>query len=323
MNAAINSILGTLFLLLAFGTVFLMFRLWGYPFDKVKHQSAAPPGLMRLHRLMGVAYLLIYVILMAQMVPRLWTYQVEFPARTVLHIVCGILIGMVLILKISILRFFRHFEEWMPALGTSLLVLTVVLTSLSIPFAVRAQGDGRTFSPENLERVKTLLPQAGFASEVKLETLASARSLDAGRQAMVTQCAICHDLRTVLLRPRPPVDWLQTVVRMAEKPNPSGIISELEQQRIVAYLVAITPDLQSSLQTKRQQATQVSGGTNGDPQAVFESTCSQCHPSNLIKSHDFKKDPSKALLERMIVNGLKASKADLETVLAHLDQTFK
>ena len=104
---------------------------------------------------------------------------------------------------------------------------------------------------------------------------------------------------------------------------PSGIISELEQQRIVAYLVAITPDLQSSLQTKRQQATQVSGGTGGDPQAVFESTCSQCHPSNLIKSHDFKKDPSKALLERMIVNGLKASKADLETVLAHLDQTFK
>ena len=122
MNAAINAILGTLFLILAFGTVFLMYRLWGYPFDKVKHKSAAPPGLMRLHRMMGYAYFLIYLVLMAQMVPRLWTYQVEFPARTVVHIVCGILIGVVLILKLSILRFYRHFEEWMPVLGTSLLV---------------------------------------------------------------------------------------------------------------------------------------------------------------------------------------------------------
>ena len=323
MNAAINAILGTLFLILAFGTVFLMYRLWGYPFDQVKHKSAAPPGLMLLHRMMGYAYLLIYLVLMAQMVPRLWTYQVEFPARTVVHIVCGILIGVVLILKLSILRFFRHFEEWMPVLGTSLLVLTVVLTGLSIPFTVRAQGlDGRTFSPANLERVKTLLPEAGFGPEVKLESLATVAALDAGRQEMVSECATCHDLRTVLLRPRTPPDWLQTVWRMAEKPNPNAEISVLEQQRIVAYLIAITPDLQSSLQVKRQQRAAVPASSSVDAKQLFETACSQCHPSKLIEAHNFKTEPVRALVDRMVANGMKASEADLETTIKHLTEKY-
>jgi mono/diheme cytochrome c family protein len=323
VNAATNAILGTLFLLLAFGTVFLMYRLWGYPFDKVKHKSAAPPGLMRLHRMMGYAYFLIYIVLMAQMIPRLWTYQVEFPARTVVHIVCGILIGMVLILKLSILRFFRHFEEWMPALGTSLLVLTVVLTSLSIPFTVRAQGlDGRTFSPANLDRVKALLPEAGFGPEVKLESLATVAALDSGRQAMVSECATCHDLRTVLLRPRTPSDWLQTVSRMAEKPNPTRLVSVLEQQRIVAYLIAITPDLQSSAQVKRQQRAQVPATSSVEAKQLFETPCSQCHPSKLTEAHNFKAEPAKTLVDRMVANGMKASDTDLETIIKYLTEKY-
>jgi hypothetical protein len=44
---AITLILGLLFLVTAFASVFLMFHLWGYPFDKATRTSAAPPGLMR------------------------------------------------------------------------------------------------------------------------------------------------------------------------------------------------------------------------------------------------------------------------------------
>jgi mono/diheme cytochrome c family protein len=323
VNATINATLGMLFLVLAFGTVFLMFQLWGHPFDHVTRKSDAPPGLMRLHRMMGIAYFVIYIVLMVQMVPRLWTYQVEFPTRTVVHIICGILIGLVLILKLSILRFFRHFEEWMPALGTSLLVLTVILTGLSIPFTVRAHGlDGRTFSPANLERVQNLLPEAGFGPEVKLEPLATVAALDSGRQAMVTQCAVCHDLRTVLLRPRTPSDWLQTVSRMAEKPNPTGIISPTQQQRIVAYLIAITPDLQTSAQEKRQQRTRVPAASSVDAKQLFGATCSQCHPGKLVEAHNFKAEPSEALVQRMVANGMKASEADLTAITAYLTQTY-
>ncbi|MEZ4450150.1 MAG: hypothetical protein R3B09_11790 [Nannocystaceae bacterium] len=44
MGLALTVTLGILFLVVAFAVVFLMFHLWGYPFDKATRTSAAPPG---------------------------------------------------------------------------------------------------------------------------------------------------------------------------------------------------------------------------------------------------------------------------------------
>src|SRR5688572_9258430 len=98
-----------------------MMQLWGYPFDKVTGSSAAPSHLVRLHGVLGWVYVILYVVIMAEMVPRLWTYQVELPARTVAHISLGLLIGVILLLKISFSAVFRHFREWMPVLEVLLL----------------------------------------------------------------------------------------------------------------------------------------------------------------------------------------------------------
>jgi len=45
------------------------------------------------HRVFGYVFLALYVLLMWEMVPRLWTYQIELPARTVMHMSLGIAIG--------------------------------------------------------------------------------------------------------------------------------------------------------------------------------------------------------------------------------------
>ena len=113
---ALSLILGLLFLFVGCAAVFLMFHLWGYPFDHATRTSAAPRSLMRLHRVLGYIYVIIYVVMMWKMVPRLWEYQVELPARSVVHMMLGILIGVLLLVKLSILRFFRHLEEWMLSL---------------------------------------------------------------------------------------------------------------------------------------------------------------------------------------------------------------
>ena len=62
-------------LALSFAATFLMFYLWGFPFDKATRTSAAPRWLMRLHRVIGYAYFLVYVLMMTQMVPRMWRYH--------------------------------------------------------------------------------------------------------------------------------------------------------------------------------------------------------------------------------------------------------
>lgn len=346
-STSFTAILGIVFVVLGFASVFLMFHLWGYPFDKATRTSAAPRWAMYLHRGIGFAYAAVYVVMMTKMVPRLFTYQVEFPARTVVHIILGISIGLVLILKISIIRFFRHLEEWMPYLGVALLFCTVILLGLSLPFtfkdrllAKKAVG-GDAFSAANVERLKKVLPTAELPKEAPLDALATVESLKRGRQVMLTQCVECHDLKTVLARPRSPQDWVHTVERMGEKPALSAPLDEKDMWAVSAYLIAISPDLQASAAKKRQQeveakkvkdaalaalANDADGGapaaaTNAKP--LLEKHCTQCHElSELDKKPPRTKKDVDGLMGRMIDNGLEAPDADLKAISAYLVATY-
>ena len=86
MSVPGTALLGGLFLALALLATGLMFQYWGYPYDEQRRKSACPRWKMNIHRGVGIAYAVVYVLLMIEMVPRLWEYQVEFPARTVAHI---------------------------------------------------------------------------------------------------------------------------------------------------------------------------------------------------------------------------------------------
>src|SRR3990172_10698361 len=137
MDTLGNALLGVAFFLISAAGTFLMYKLWGYPFDHEKLRSSAPRRLMMIHHLIGYSYALIYVYLMTQMVPRLWTYEVELPARTVAHMILGMSIGIIIIIKISIVRFFKHLESTLvPFLGTGLFICTFLLIGLSVPFAL-------------------------------------------------------------------------------------------------------------------------------------------------------------------------------------------
>src|SRR5258708_27313873 len=152
-----NAVLGLLFVGAGLAASLLMYYLWGFPFDHQTLKSAAPRPLMLLHRGLGYAYGAIFAYLMVQMFPRLWTYEIELPPRTVAHLVIGMVIGITLAIKIAIVRYFKHLESTLaPLLGTLLLICTVVLIGLSVPTAFReALASGpETYQPDNVERVR-------------------------------------------------------------------------------------------------------------------------------------------------------------------------
>jgi hypothetical protein len=164
MNHFSNPLFGLLFVGVGSGASFLMFYPWGFPFDHSTHKSEAPRPLMLLHGL-GYLYAAIFVYLMIQMVPRLWNYQIELPARTVAHLIIGLVIGITLLIKITIQRFFKHLESTLaPFLGTLLLICTIVLIGLSVPTALREVLASRqeTFLPDNVERVRAQFDLAGL-----------------------------------------------------------------------------------------------------------------------------------------------------------------
>ena len=265
MSTATSTILGLVFLGLGNASVFLMYKLWGYPFDHETRTSAAPRSLMFIHRAIGYAYLILYIFMMWHMVPRLWNYQVELPPRTVAHLMLGITIGVLLLVKISILRFFRHFEEAMPYIGTALLICTYLLIGLSVPFTLREsvrQVSSKVFSDASIERTHTRLQMAGLPPDAPLDKLATRRKLREGQDVLLKKCVQCHDLRTILARPRTPPDWVRTVDRMAIKPIIGEPITQEEQWTVSAYLIAITPELQVSAKEQRKQRMQVSQAQN-------------------------------------------------------------
>ncbi|HWB73314.1 MAG TPA: hypothetical protein VG755_00135 [Nannocystaceae bacterium] len=255
MSTTLSMWLGITFVGLAIAAVVLQAWLWNPKYwDEVAKKTRAPRGGLLVHRWVGILFTIIYVVMMWNMLPRLWQYQVELPARTVIHALAGILLGVFLITKLVILRWFRHFEESMPKLGFGILVCTLVLGTLSIPYALRAQGLGAgVMTAENLARVRGLLETVKFADDVDRDELVTRKGLDRGRKVLVEQCTSCHDMRTILARPRTADGWLDVSERMLEKPSVFGKpIDAAELPYLVAYLSAITPELQES--RKREMA---------------------------------------------------------------------
>ena len=348
MELSLSLTLGLLFLVTAFAAVFLMFHLWGYPYDQATRTRAAPVGLMRLRRVLGWVYLLLYVAMMVEMVPRLWEYQIELPPRTVVHLILGVTIGVVLLVKITVDRFFRHLDGWLPALEVMLLACTILLSGLSMPFALREFGlassavGGGVYSQENRERVARLLTQAELPAEAPLDQLSTAPALQAGRDVLASKCVVCHDLKTILVQPRTPANWWKTVERMASKPSFSEPLSEQEMFAVTAYLVAISGELQRSIKEKKAndekraevvaEVKQGGGAPAADSggnlptfdkalaQRTYEAMCSQCHELKDIEARPPKdSEEIKDTIIRMIaVNGLEAKKEDLDLVYLYM-----
>ncbi len=348
MSTVVNVCLAILFIALAFGATLLMYHLWGYPFDHKTHRSSAPRWAMALHRLMGWAFVAIYVYLMIQMIPRMWAYQIELPARTVFHLVLGYSIGALLIAKILVVRFFKHLEAKLaPALGTTVFVLSIVLLGLALPsvwreqvLATQAMG-GEGFSDERLQRVREQLPTIGYEPEM-IDEMASRRGLFAGRELLRSKCVQCHDLRTILARPRTAKNWRDTVERMANRASIVSGFSEKEKWQITAYLIAITPTLQNSVMEQRKQLSasadsamaikkvsamvreSSSGFDVAAAEEVFNSKCSLCHSQELALQKTFgSADEVSQLVTRMVANGLAASESELEQVVRYIQNYHK
>lgn len=292
------------------------------------------------HRVFGYVFLTIYVLLVVQMVPRLWTYQIEFPARTVVHISLGMAVGAILILKIAVVRFFRRLDQALvPSLGTSVLVGSVVLIGISVPSAFReALATGRMFTEENLQRVRSLLARTGL-DEAESTRWASSDSLRAGQRILRQECIACHDLRTVLAKPRTPDNWRQTVRRMADRTTLLNPLEEDEQWQVTAYLIALSPQLQKSSRQLRDEhdrrdrskqaaaavASEEAQPATYDPAAakqLFEKKCSQCHKTALVsKSPPGSEGEAGELVARMVEEGLEATREELTQIVRYLTES--
>ncbi|MFV8749958.1 hypothetical protein ACNOYE_05375 [Nannocystaceae bacterium ST9] len=340
--------LGTAFLLLAIVAVLLQAWLWSPRFwNETTKKTEAPRAWLRVHAACGYTYGLIYVVMMWEMFPRLWEYQYELPARTVIHATVAIFLGVVLFCKIAILVFFRHFEEAMPRYGFAILACTVVLTALSLPHAARALDlQGRIADPDNMARLDAVLQEVDFGeTEVELATLSTEASLARGRDVLVNKCVTCHDMRTILIQPRTGQRWLEVVARMKDKPDPFATepLTDEEIPYVTAYLIAITPDIQESTKRKREgerersemqektqqvlasmptvAAAEAPALDERAAKAALEHRCTDCHELDEIESHGGSDLAGwSQVVTDMIEEGAECSDEEAKLIAAYLAQ---
>ncbi len=303
-----------------------------------------PVNLRGAHRWFGYLFVGIYLLMLWQMVPRLWTYQIEFPPRTVVHIVLGIAIGAVLLLKILVVRFFPMLDASLVSrLGSSVFIGSVILIGISAPFALQEVFLERStvaeglYSEENLQQLHSRLVGLGLDSG-EAARYGSPVGLRAGRQVLRRDCIECHDLRTVLARPRTPENWRMTVRRMADRTTMLDPLDEEQQWLVTAYLIAISPQLQQSTQQLRDQETlsrdtraAVRTAQPGEPSVfdqdaarqVFESKCAQCHPVTLVDMVPPESaEGARDLVARMVDEGLVATAEELSQIVHYLTVTY-
>jgi len=344
MSSTLSIVLGLTFVLLGITAVMLQAWLWGFPMEN--GHSTAPRLWTRIHRVIGLSFVAIYITMMIFMIPRLWEYQVELPARTVIHAVAAIVIGVLLLTKIAIIRLFPHFMGALPLLGLGLLINTVVLGSLSLPYALRAHNlSGDTLSAQNLERVRGVLSGLPLPEDVDVAALATPERLADGREVLTRKCTVCHDMRTILAKPRSGPGWFNVVVRMAEKPLIMGDpLNDRDLPLATAYLIAITPDIQQSAKVRtkamRDQAervaevTEMPADTNATPdatpdagkaEALYKARCAQCHELDEVTGHGGNDETGWAKIVRRMVEeeGAELGEDEARTIVRFLAATYK
>ncbi|MFT7580567.1 MAG: mono/diheme cytochrome c family protein, partial [Myxococcota bacterium] len=257
MGTTVSMFLGIAFVGIGIAATIIQAWLWRFPMvpdpggPDPNGRSTAPRRWTLGHRTLGLLFVIIYVVMMVEMVPRLWEYQVELPARTVIHACMGITIGFFLVMKIAIIRWFQHFGKALPMLGSSILLCTIILATLSVPYAVQAYDFGNSTSDASLARVERLLTGLEGLDDAPTE-LATVDAMDHGQAVLTKKCVVCHDMRTILKRPYTPKGWLRVVKRMLVKPQVGGRLTQSDVGPVTAYLVSITPDIQNSVQQKRE-----------------------------------------------------------------------
>ena len=99
-----------------------------------------------------------------------------------------------------------------------------------------------------MERVKKSLssiPDANFPGTIDKATLLNEESMDHGRSVLVDKCVVCHDLRSILKKPKTGKQWLSTVIRMQKLPSMGSVrILDEDVAPVTAWLIAINPSLQ-------------------------------------------------------------------------------
>jgi len=197
----------------------LMAWLWRFPMQPdptgrdPNGVSTAPRLGTNLHRALGYVFVVTYLVLLFAMIPRTWEYR-EVTAVSVVHGAFGVLVGVLLAIKIAIIRRFRKFGGRLPWIGGALAVSTLIVAGLGAVPAWRV-----------------LRPLAPLPPE-----------LARGREVVARKCNQCHGASVIAGESEDARKWERITREMQRfsRTIPGNVPIEDEERALAAAYLAAT-----------------------------------------------------------------------------------
>lgn len=177
-------------ILAAFAAMFTMFEILGrgekrYDFAKLK----------RIHRTNGIIYLLVFFFITYFCLNFIISSKSELTPRGAIHSIFAFAIVILLVLKISFVRFYRQFYGKVQTIGLLIALLTfgMVGTSGGYYLLVTRFGTDNTFDKIMEYKKKGPSLMMKKKEEIKVLVRIDPSSIGKGKNLFDSKCSFCHD----------------------------------------------------------------------------------------------------------------------------------
>jgi len=139
LHASLSASLGSLFVLLAGANVWVMLHASSRSKDPAAHAR-----LMWAHRLGGYTFILLFCVFFYFMALRIKGSSDELPPRLTFHVILALLLIPILLVKVLIARYYRHYSSALLFLGVTIFALSFALVAMNlVPYLLgRAASTG-------------------------------------------------------------------------------------------------------------------------------------------------------------------------------------
>lgn len=267
MNVMLSSIFGVMFVLIGLTAAVVMILLKGRIKDKLRGKLW-----IRLHRILGLVFVGMYLITLISMIIRISDYQEDFSPRIVTHLVLALSLFPLLLVKILIARRSKALTNRLFSLGVVISTLAFLFITITAGYYFLHRSDIKYVS---LTEEETPLLDEGF-----------------GRQLIGTKCSQCHSLERVFRSSKSEEEWTKTVNRMAQLAAPN--IRVYDTKQIIFFLI------------QRQARLLASGITLVDgnsAKGILQNKCTMCHDLERIYKADKVEDEWRSTVQRMTEMG--------------------
>lgn len=182
----LKSLISIVFVLSAMIAMFTMFEVFGR--KESKYNIAA---LKKIHKINGIIFFLICLAISCLCLYFIFNTKAELSPRGAFHSVLALSLILLLIIKISFIKFYTEFYKYVKGLGITIIVIALLTFGTSAGYYLLVSEFG-TFKGEKTS--STI--QSGRQPEPSYKIPIDNESINAGKALFNEKCFFCHDAKS-------------------------------------------------------------------------------------------------------------------------------